>query len=105
MVALAAAGTLVLAACSSPYPVGHVFEHGRHVGDTGSGSSATTTTTAAPGSSALTAIGPIPAADVSPAGTAGHAPTVKVPTGPRPPAWRAPTSSWAPDARPPPATR
>jgi peptidylprolyl isomerase len=86
MVALTAAGALVLAACSSSpsTPSATSSTTAGTSGDTGSGSSGTTTTTAAPGSSALTAIGPIPAADVSPAGTAGHAPTVKVPTGPPP---------------------
>lgn len=86
MVALAAAGALVLAACSSsPSTPSAKSSSVTSTSDaTGSGSDATTTTTAVPGSSALTAIGPIPAADVSPAGTAGHAPTVKVPTGPPP---------------------
>ena len=72
LVALAAAGAFVLAACSSSPPA---TSHG-------SGSAAsTTTTTKAPGASALTAIGPIPTADLSPAGTAGQAPTVTVPAG------------------------
>jgi peptidylprolyl isomerase len=74
LVALAAAGALVLAACSSSPS-----------SDT-SATSATssTTTTGVPGSSALDAIVPIPAADRSPAGTAGQAPTVTIPTGPPP---------------------
>jgi peptidylprolyl isomerase len=71
------AAALGLAACSS----------------SPSNSSANTTTTtttthagnAAGGAGAAGAIAPIPAADVSPAGTAGSAPTVAVPSG-RPPA-------------------
>jgi peptidylprolyl isomerase len=73
--ALAAAGALVLAACSSSPPA------------TSSNAASTahaTTTTKAPGASALTAIVPIPAADLSPAGTAGQAPTLTVPPGPPP---------------------
>jgi peptidylprolyl isomerase len=68
LVALAAAGALGLAACSSS--------------PSNSSSAATvspTTTTSAAGQS--TAIGTIPAADRSPAGTAGQAPTVTVPSG------------------------
>ena len=74
LVALAVAGALVLAACSSSPS-----------SDT-SATSATssTTTTGVPGSSALDAIVPIPAADRSPAGTAGQAPTVTIPPGPPP---------------------
>jgi peptidylprolyl isomerase len=81
MVALAAAGALLLAACSSSPPA-----TSSSVASTShtTGSSDATTTTKAPGASALTAIVPIPAADLSPAGTAGHAPTVTVPTGPPP---------------------
>jgi peptidylprolyl isomerase len=78
LVALAAAGALVLAACSSSPPA----TSSSTSQTTGSGSSAgATTTTRAPGASALIAIVPIPAADRSPAGTAGQAPTVTVPTG------------------------
>jgi peptidylprolyl isomerase len=78
LVALAAAGALVLAACSSSPPA----TSSSTSQTTGSGRSAgATTTTRAPGASALTAIVPIPAADRSPAGTAGQAPTVTVPTG------------------------
>jgi peptidylprolyl isomerase len=78
LVALAAAGALVLAACSSSPPA----TSSSTSQTTGSGRSAgATTTTRAPGASALIAIVPIPAADRSPAGTAGQAPTVTVPTG------------------------
>ena len=75
--AIGAAGALGLAACSSSP-------------STTSGAGATTSTNAAnvsgsstttvPGQSPLDAILAIPAADQSPAGTAGHAPTVTVPT-------------------------
>ena len=75
LVALAAAGALVLAACSSS-PSSNTSAT--------SSTSSTTTTTGVPGSSALDAIVPIPAADRSPAGTAGQAPTVTIPTGPAP---------------------
>jgi len=75
LVALAAAGALVLAACSSS-PSSNTSAT--------SSTSSTTTTTGVPGSSALDAIVPIPAADRSPAGTAGQAPTVTIPTGPPP---------------------
>ena len=76
LVALAAAGALVLAACSSsPSP---------NTSATSSSTASTTTTSSVPGSSALDAIVPIPAADRSPAGTAGQAPTVTIPTGPPP---------------------
>jgi peptidylprolyl isomerase len=78
LVALAAAGALVLAACSSSPPA----TSSSTSQTTGSGRGAgATTTTRAPGASALIAIVPIPAADRSPAGTAGQAPTVTVPTG------------------------
>jgi peptidylprolyl isomerase len=70
-----AAGALVLAACSSS-PSSNTSAT--------SSTSSTTTTTGVPGSSALDAIVPIPAADRSPAGTAGQAPTVTIPTGPAP---------------------
>ena len=81
LVALAAAGALVLAACSSS-PAGHLVEHGKHLAHHRQRQRCgATTTTGVPGASALTAIGPIPAADLSPAGTAGQAPTVTVPTG------------------------
>jgi peptidylprolyl isomerase len=76
LVAFAAAGALVLAACSSsPSP---------NTSATSSSTASTTTTSSVPGSSALDAIVPIPAADRSPAGTAGEAPTVTIPTGPAP---------------------
>jgi peptidylprolyl isomerase len=73
--ALAAAGALVLAACSSSPPA---------TSSNAASTSHATTTTKAPGASALTAIVPIPAADLSPAGTAGQAPTLTVPPGPPP---------------------
>jgi peptidylprolyl isomerase len=73
LVALAAAGALVLAACSSSPS-----------SNTSATSATSATTTSVPGSSALDAIVPIPAADRSPAGTAGQAPTVTIPTGPPP---------------------
>jgi peptidylprolyl isomerase len=82
LVALAAAGALVLAACSSSPPTAS-SNAASTPRTTGSGA-AGTTTTKAPGASALTAIAPIPAADLSPAGTAGQAPTVTVPPGPPP---------------------
>ena len=79
LIALAAGGALSLAACSSSPPAtSSSTSSTSHT--TGSGGGATTTT-GVPGASALTAIGPIPAADLSPAGTAGQAPTVTVPTG------------------------
>jgi peptidylprolyl isomerase len=82
LVALVAAGALVLAACSSSPPAtSSNAASTSHT--TGSGADGTTTTKA-PGASALTAIAPIPAADLSPAGTAGQAPTVTVPPGPPP---------------------
>ncbi len=83
VLALAAAATaaLVLAACSSSPPAtSSSTASTSHTTASGSGDGATTTT-GVPGASALTAIGPIPAADLSPAGTAGQAPTVTVPTG------------------------
>ncbi|HEX4434421.1 MAG TPA: FKBP-type peptidyl-prolyl cis-trans isomerase [Acidimicrobiales bacterium] len=76
-IALAGAGALGLAACSSsPTSSSGVAKVSYN---TGSGPDATTTT--APDASPLTAIAPIPAADLSPAGTAGQAPTVTVPAG------------------------
>ena len=85
LVVVAAAGALVLAACSSSPSAtsSNTSTSTSHTAGSGSGAGATTTT-GVPGASALTAIGPIPAADLSPAGTAGHAPTVTVPTGPPP---------------------
>jgi peptidylprolyl isomerase len=82
LVALAAAGALVLAACSSSPPA--TSSSVASTSHTTGSSTAATTTTKAPGSGALTAILPIPAADLSPAGTVGHAPTVNVPSGPPP---------------------
>jgi peptidylprolyl isomerase len=82
LVALAAAGALVLAACSSSPPA--TSSSVASTSHTTGSSTDATTTTKAPGAGALTAILPIPAADLSPAGTAGHAPTVQVPAGPPP---------------------
>jgi peptidylprolyl isomerase len=80
-VALAAAGALGLAACSSS-PSASSSNAASTSHTTGGGSGVdSTTTTAVPGGSALTAVGPIPATDLSPAGTAGRAPAVTVPTG------------------------
>jgi peptidylprolyl isomerase len=76
LVALAGAGALGLAACSSsPSPSS---DAARVSQTTGGGSGATPTT--APAASPLHATLPIPAADLSPAGTAGQAPTVTVPS-------------------------
>jgi peptidylprolyl isomerase len=77
LVALAS-GALVLAACSSSPSASSSGTS--HTTDSGNGASATTTTSV-PGASALVAIRPIPVADRSPAGIAGKAPTVTVPTG------------------------
>ncbi len=82
LVALAAAGALVLGACSSSPPA--PSSSAASTSHTTDSSPDSTTTTPVPGGSALTAIGPIPAADLSPAGTAGQAPTVTIPTGPPP---------------------
>ena len=75
--ALVLAGALGLAACSSS-PSNSASNTTTSSGGSGVGPS--TTVTAPPGSP-LNAIGPIPAADRSPAGTAGTAPTVTVPSG------------------------
>ncbi len=81
---IGAVGALGLAACSSsPSNSSSVASTSYN---TGSGPSATTTTVAAAGGTSTTApagtaIAPIPTADLSPAGTAGTAPTVKVPSG------------------------
>jgi peptidylprolyl isomerase len=76
------AGAFVLAACSSSpsSSTGATSTTTTHA--RGSGPSATSTT--APGGGALIAIAPIPAADRSPAGTSGTAPTVTVPAGTAP---------------------
>jgi peptidylprolyl isomerase len=80
--AVGAAGALGLAACSSSpssssgSPTTSSSASTSH--NTGNGSSATSTSS--PAASALTAIRPIPVADQSPAGTAGQAPTVTVPS-------------------------
>jgi peptidylprolyl isomerase len=77
VLALAGAGALGLAACSSsPSDSSSAAK----VSQTTGGDAGTTPTTAA-AASPLHATLPIPAADLSPAGTAGKAPTVTVPTG------------------------
>ena len=73
LVALAAAGALGLAACSSS--PSSSSSAAKVSSNTGSGNDTT-----APSSTPAT-ITPIAAADVSPAGTAGQAPTVTVPNG------------------------
>ncbi len=78
--AFAVAGAFGLAACSSSPTTPTAATSTTRT--TAGGSSATSTT--APGGGALVAIAPIPAADRSPAGTAGTAPTVTVPAGPPP---------------------
>jgi peptidylprolyl isomerase len=78
LVALSAAGALGLAACSSS-PSSNSSSVASTSSNTGSGPDATTTTTSSDG--ATVAISPIPTADLSPAGTAGQAPTVTVPAG------------------------
>jgi peptidylprolyl isomerase len=75
--AIVLAGALGLAACSSS-PSNSASNTTTTAGGSGSGPS--TTVTAPPGSP-LNAIAAIPAADRSPAGTAGTAPTVTVPSG------------------------
>ena len=70
---------LGLAACSSS-PSNSASNTTTTSGGTGTGVGPTTTVTAPPGSP-LNAIGAIPVADLSPAGTAGTAPTVTVPSG------------------------
>jgi peptidylprolyl isomerase len=77
--ALVLAGSLVLAACSSS-PSGSASNTTTTSESTGAGPSTTT----APSGSPSDEIGSIPAADPSPAGTAGTAPTVTVPSGPPP---------------------
>jgi peptidylprolyl isomerase len=77
LVVLAAAGALSLAACSSS--PSNSSSAAKVSSNTGSGHGTTTTSTA-PTSTPAT-ITPISAADVSPAGTAGQAPTVTVPSG------------------------
>jgi peptidylprolyl isomerase len=77
LTALAAAGALGLAACSSSPSNSSSAAKVSH--NTGSGPDATTTTTNAAGQT--TTITSIPTADLSPAGTAGQAPTVTVPSG------------------------
>jgi peptidylprolyl isomerase len=76
-VALAAAGALGLAACSSSPSTSS--SAARVSSNTGSGNDTTTTSTTLASTPAASA--PVPAADVSPAGTAGQAPTVTVPSG------------------------
>ncbi len=82
-VVIGTAGALGLAACSSSPTNSSGVASTSH--NTGSGPSATTTTVAADGTSTTdpggVAVAPIATADLSPSGTAGTAPTVKVPTG------------------------
>lgn len=81
--ALAVAGTLGLAACSSsPSNSSNSSSTAKTSSNSGSGTGATTTTTNAATNAAgpTTTIGTIPTADLSPAGTAGQAPTVTVPS-------------------------
>ncbi len=75
--ALVLAGALALSACGSSSP----SSSNTTTTDSGSGQRSGPTSTTAPGGGALVAVAPIPAADRSPAGTAGVAPTVTVPTG------------------------
>ncbi len=77
MTTIVLAGALGLAACSSS-PSNSASNTTTTSGGTGNGPSTTVT---APAGSPLNAIAPIPAADRSPAGTAGVAPTVTVPSG------------------------
>jgi peptidylprolyl isomerase len=78
-IALAGAGALGLAACSSsPSNSSNAAKVTQTTG-TGDGSGSTPTSAAA--ASPLHATAPIPTADLSPAGTAGQAPTVTVPSG------------------------
>jgi peptidylprolyl isomerase len=72
---IGAAGALGLAACSSSP------SNSSGLATTSTVASSKATSTTAPGESPLDAILPIPAADRSPAGTAGKAPTVTVPSG------------------------
>jgi peptidylprolyl isomerase len=76
------AGAVGLSACSSSpsNPSSSNTTTTSSSSNSGTGTGPTTTTTA-PGASASGAIAPIPAADLSPAGTAGTAPTVTVPSG------------------------
>jgi peptidylprolyl isomerase len=73
---LAGAGTVGLAACSSSPSDSGSSDAAKSSQTTGSGNPTTT----APIANPLHAILPIPAADLSPAGTAGQAPTVTVPS-------------------------
>ena len=78
LAALAVTGALGLAACSSSSPP-QSSSSAKVSSDAGSGPDATTTSTTAGAAAAV--ITPIPTADLSPAGTAGQAPTVTVPAG------------------------
>ncbi|HEY6474810.1 MAG TPA: FKBP-type peptidyl-prolyl cis-trans isomerase [Acidimicrobiales bacterium] len=71
------AGALGLAACSSS-PSNSASNTTTTANGSGAGPATTVT---APAGSPLNAIAPIPAADLSPAGTAGTQPTVTVPSG------------------------
>ena len=94
VLAALAAGALGLAACSSSpsSPSANAASTSTTVPSSGSSSSSSASSgsssqdppTTVPGGGALVAIGPIPPADRSPAGTAGTAPTVTVPPGPPP---------------------
>lgn len=75
LAALAVTGALGLAACSSSSPP-QSSSSAKVSSNAGSSPNATTTSTAA-----AAVITPIPTADLSPAGTAGQAPTVTVPAG------------------------
>ena len=82
-VVIGAFGAFGLAACSSSPPNSSGAANTSH--NTGSGPSTTTTTAGAGGTSTATpgngTTAAIPAADLSPAGTAGDAPTIKIPSG------------------------
>ena len=76
---IGAAAALGLAACSSSPP--STSGAGATTSTNAANVASTSTTTTVPGQSPLDAIVAIPAADQSPAGTAGQAPSVTVPTG------------------------
>ncbi|HEY5383828.1 MAG TPA: FKBP-type peptidyl-prolyl cis-trans isomerase [Acidimicrobiales bacterium] len=77
LMALAAAGALSLAACSSS--PSNSSSAAKVSSNTGNGHDTTTTSTTPTATPAT--ITPIAAADLSPAGTAGQAPTITVPSG------------------------
>lgn len=83
MTAFVLAGAVGLSACSSSPSnpsSSNTTTTTSSSSNSGTGTGPSTTTTA-PSGSASGAIAPIPAADLSPAGTAGTAPTVTVPSG------------------------